>query len=248
MLDVKELTLIRGKSTILSNVSFTLKKGSVTVLLGKNGSGKTSLLRCLSRELIPFGSITLAGDPLASLPPRERARRLGLMPQLLPPTDMSVRELCLLGRSPHRRLLSRLSRTDRAAVSHALEVTGLMPLAERSVHSLSGGEQRRAFFATLLAQDTPLLLLDEPTAHLDAAARRHLLSLVSRVAREEGRTVLCVLHELSDAVRLADRVLVLDNGQLAFDGTTAEFIASPLPEHHFGTTRHHGEDGLPLYY
>lgn len=249
MLELTHVGLTLSGCEILTDVSLSVPRGSITVLVGKNGSGKSSLFRAVNREVPYTGSILLDGSDIAALSPRERARRLAVLPQLLPAVSLTVRELVALGRTPYLGLLSRPSREDTEAVSAALDAVGLTAFTEARVATLSGGERRRAFLGMTVAQGAELLLLDEPTTYLDTDARRGILSLVSRLVREEGKTALLVLHDPNDAIRIADRLILLDGGRVLFAGTPSDFIAEGLPERQFGLTRHTvvGEE-LPFYY
>ena len=248
MLDVLSLSCEKNGKLILDTVTAHVKRGRITALLGKNGSGKTTLLRCLCREISYGGCVRIAGRDTAEMTPRERALALSYLPQLLPTPHLTVRELVGLGRSPYLSLLARPSESDRAAVLSAMHRTEIASLAERDLLSLSGGERQRAFLAMMLAQGTPLLLLDEPTSYLDATARRALLSLLASLVNTEEKTILTVLHDVNDAVRLADDILLLDNGRLAFQGSKEDFLAAGLPERHFGLTRVGNDGGLPFFY
>ena len=249
MLEFQNVSYSVGGRAILNDVSFALPKGRFTVLLGRNGRGKTTLLRAVNREIAHKGCILLDGVPTERLALRERARRISLLPQVLPTAEMTVGELVALGRLPHLAPLARMSEGDRAAVAHALALTEAERLAERRLSSLSGGERQRAFLAMALAVEAPILLLDEPTTYLDADARRQFLALLCRLVREEGKTVLAVLHDLNEALRTADSILLLREGCLAFCGTPEEFAAEGLPEREFGLHPHPAADGgLPFYY
>ena len=249
MLELKGLSLILGGRRILNEVDLEITRGRVTVLLGKNGSGKTSLLRCINRERPYLGDILLDGVNITLLSPKKRARRVAYLPQLLPQAEITVGELALLGRMPHLGPLAIAGEADRAAAHAALATVGLLDRADERLTALSGGELRRAYLAMTLAQEAPLLLLDEPTAHLDTDAKRELLSLISRLVREEGRTALLVLHDLNDAIRIADDIALLEAGKLVFFGARDAFLAEGLPERAFGLAPHRTEDDpLPFYY
>ena len=152
----------RGK-TILKEVSFSLRPHRITVLLGRNGSGKSTLIRCVNGLQRHTGEIRLDGVSLALTPPRERARKIGILPQILPETALTVRALAALGRNPYVDAAGRLSPEDRRMVAEALRAAGMEDFADRSLRELSGGERQRAFLAMLLAQNTRILLMDEPT-------------------------------------------------------------------------------------
>jgi iron complex transport system ATP-binding protein len=249
MLELRKLSLILGGRRILDEVDLEIKPGRVTVLLGKNGSGKTSLLRCINRERPYLGDILLDGVNITLLSPKNRAQRVAYLPQLLPTAKITAGELALLGRMPHLGLLAISGEADRAAARAALSTVGLLDRTDERLTALSGGELRRAYLAMILAQEAPLLLLDEPTAHLDTDAKRELLSLISRLVREEGRTALLVLHDLNDAIRIADDIALLEAGKLVFFGARDAFLSEGLPERAFGLPPHRAEDDpLPFYY
>ena len=249
MLELQSLSLTLGGRRVLSEISLAARRGRVTVLLGKNGSGKTSLLRCINREHAHIGSILLDGVNISLLSPQKRAQSVAYLPQLLPTADLTVRELSLLGRTPHLGILARPDEADRKAADAAIEAVGLGDRREALLTTLSGGELRRAYLAMTLAQGSPLLLLDEPTAHLDTDAKKELLALIERLVRGKGHTALLVLHDLNDAIRIADDVALLEKGRLLFYGTRDAFLRAEYPERLFALTPHHTEDDpLPFYY
>lgn len=220
-----------GRTPILHDVTFDLDAGTFVGLLGPNGSGKTTLLRALSALISFKGTIRLDGRPVEAWTAAERARRLAFVRQVPSMTfDFTVDELVRLGRAPHKRWLDGYSAADRDRVREALATVDLDGCADRSVLSLSGGERQRVFLAQALVQDADLLLLDEPTSHLDV---HYQFSFMDRIQAqvERGRTVLAVFHDLDLAARYADRLLVLSDGHLVADGPpqsvlTPERIAS----------------------
>lgn len=248
MLEFSALSVTLDHRDILTDISFAVKKGRITALLGKNGSGKTTLLRAVNQEIAYRGRIRIASQPTDALAPRERARHIALLPQILPKVDLTVGELIMLGRTPYLGLLSHPSSADREAVTTAMRDTGLLPLRERRVASLSGGERQRAYLAMLLAQSTPCILLDEPTTYLDADTRKQLLSLLGSLSRRHQKTVLAVLHDINDAIRIADDIALLAGGHLEFYGTVESFLEARLPETHFGLERHPSDGVLPFFY
>lgn len=218
LLSVDQLRVVLDGHTILEDVAFEVPSGSWIGLLGPNGSGKTTLLRAIGAH-IPFeGILELDGHPVEQLNARRRARRLAFVRQAPSLTfDFTVEEFVLLGRAPHRGWLQSYRTVDRARVREALERVDLGGFEERSVLSLSGGELQRVFLAQALVQEADLLLLDEPTAHLDVHYQFAFMEQVQgQVA--EGRTVLAVFHDLELAARYADRLLVLHEGRLRADG------------------------------
>ena len=234
MLRAQQISLRLGSKTILKQVDFQAEAGQITVLLGRNGSGKTSLLRCLAMTQTRWqGQVTLDGCPLRSLTPQERSRRIALLPQVLPRPPITVRTLTSYGRQPYLGWGGQLSAADEQRVQRAMDEAEIAAHAEDLVCHCSGGERQLAYFAMLLAQDTPVVLLDEPTASLDMEYRRVVYALLRRM-KAEGKTVVLILHELADAVELADQICVLDQGTRVFTGTPEDFLISGLPQSVFG--------------
>lgn len=222
-----------GRRTILEDVSFTADSGGVTALIGRNGAGKSTLLSCLAGSKRDYGgTITLDGTDLRTLSTARRARLCACLPQILPRPHVTVRELAAFGRAPYAPL-GHLSPADRAAAEEAIEAVGLTHMADAFVDLLSGGERKKAFFAMTLAQDAPLILLDEPTAHLDTVARFEFLDLVLSLRDKLGKTFLVVMHELPEVLRCADRIVVLDGGHLVFNGDAAGCLAENVPQRYF---------------
>lgn len=221
---------------VLDGLSFCIEPGTVTALVGPNGSGKTTLLRTLA-GLLPYdGILALDGTPLRTWADRDRAQTLAYVRQRSSLAfDLTVREFVALGRMPHRSWLAGPSAADHAAVADALATTQLTDLAERSARTLSGGEHRRLLLAQALAQDTPTLLLDEPTAHLDLRHQLDLAALLQRL-HADGRTLVVALHELDLAARLADQVLLLHRGRLVAAGTPADVLTPAHIAEVFGVT------------
>lgn len=238
MLEIKNLTVTRGKNKIINNLSFFASKGSFTAVLGKNGMGKSTLLSAIA-SLLPYeGEIYAENSLISRLSPRQRAKKLAFLPQLSPTPSITVRELAAYGRTPHLSFPYRLTREDEEKTDQALALAGVMHFANRSLDSLSGGERQRAFLAMTLAQDTPLLLLDEPTSYMDVCAEGAFFSLLRELTIREGKTVLSAMHDLSAAVRYAERILIVENGSAAFFGTVEECLAAHAIERHFGVRRH----------
>lgn len=215
---------------VLHGISFDLRAGEVLGVVGPNGSGKSTLLRALT-GLLPLqgGSVQIVGHDLAKLRSRERSRLCAVQPQVEAPLfDYTVEEFVLLGRHPHRPLLGPAGPEDRAATGQAMLSTDLTALSRRSIRSLSTGEWQRALLARALAQDTPLLLLDEPAAHLDPGHRYATHALLQKLAREKNRSVLCVSHDLNLAAGLCDRLLILSSGRIRALGTPAEVLREEI--------------------
>lgn len=239
MIAFEDLSVKKGRQTILRNTNFALRRGTITALIGKNGSGKSTLLSCVNR-LCPYeGAIRLEARDIATFTPLERAKKIALLPQILPATELTVFALVSLGRLPYTGSMGRLSDTDRKKIAEALSLTDMTAFASRPCHTLSGGERQRAFLAMMLAQDAELLLLDEPTAFLDTDAANGLYHILSDLVQNHGKTVLAVMHDLSAAIHLADDIAILDGGSLAFFGTAEECLAVHAIERIFSVTAHH---------
>lgn len=218
----------------LHGISARLRPGRLTAIIGPNGCGKSTLLKCAAGLLKPIcGAVLLEGRGLASIPERERARRISYMPQSRLTPELTVRQLAAHGRYPHLRWGQSLSPADREIIDGALRRTELPGLADRPVGSLSGGERQRAYLAMMLAQQTPVMLLDEPTTYLDLSAQFSLMELLRGLCRE-GRCAAVVLHDLALALEYADEVLLMEAGRLAIQGTPAEVHASGALERVFG--------------
>ena len=224
-----------GAREALADVTFAVAPGEAIALVGPNGAGKTTLLRALVGLLPHAGTLHLEGRPVREVPPRERARRVALVRQQTSlPVDFTVREVVALGRTPHVPWTGRAwaRRTARPSPRRSTRPTSTA-FAERSVRRLSGGEQQRVQLAQALAQDTPVLLLDEPTAHLDV---RHQLDLLARARAlaDTGRTVVAALHDLERAASFAGRLLVLSQGRLVADGPPEGVLTEALLADVFG--------------
>ena len=225
----------RGR-VVSQGLSLSFEQGSRTALVGPNGSGKSTILKTLARLITPLsGSVCLDGQDIASLPSREVARRMAVLPQLheVPP-DLTVHELVSQGRFPHVGPLKMLRLRDDEAVQWAIRLTRLEHLADRSVDTLSGGECQRAWIALALAQQTGLLLLDEPTTFLDVRHQLDLLELITLLNREHGVTVVMVLHDLNHASRYADRLIAIADGTVIADGPPVEVVTPELLRECFG--------------
>jgi len=215
-----------GTADILHGIDFTLHAGEVLGVVGPNGSGKSTLLRALT-GLLPLrgGEVRIGDTPLQKLSARERARRCAVQPQVEAPLfDYTVGEFVLLGRHPHRPALAPATEQDRAAVDKALHRTDLTALGNRTIRSLSTGEWQRALLSRALAQEAPLLLLDEPAAHLDPGHRYATHVLLRQLAREQNRGVLCVSHDLNLAAEFCDRLLLLCEGTVRAVGAPSEVM------------------------
>jgi len=227
-LTATDLCLGYGGADIVHDVSLELPAGRISVIVGANGCGKSTLLRGLSRLLRPSsGSVHLDGEDVHRMAPKALARRLALLPQSpLTPDALTVRELVAFGRAPYRTALRRESSEDHAAVDRALTATTMTSLADRMVSDLSGGQRQRAWIAMALAQETDVLLLDEPTTFLDLAHQMDVLTTVARLNAERGVTVVMVLHDLNLAARFAHHLVALRSGEVIACGTPDEVVTA----------------------
>jgi len=230
------VTLSYDRRVIADGLSVSVPADSFTVIIGPNACGKSTLLRALARIMAPAsGTVLLDGRAISSFPAKEVARRLGLLPQTsLAPDGITVADLVSRGRHPHQGVFRQWTRDDRRAVAHALAVTNTTSLSGRLVEELSGGQRQRVWVAMVLAQETPLLLLDEPTTFLDIAHQYELLELLRRLHAAGGRTLVAVLHDLNQAARYADHLIVMREGEVVAEGAPEEVMTAQLVEDVFG--------------
>ena len=229
------LTLRYEARTISTGLSVAIADGSFTVIVGPNACGKSTLLRALSRLLTPAaGQVILDGRQIGERPAKEIARRLGLLPQsAIAPDGISVVDLVARGRYPHQSFLRQWSRADETAVAAAMRATRVDTLSTRPVEELSGGQRQRVWIAMVLAQETPILLLDEPTTVLDIAHQIELLDLLAEL-NAQGRTIVAVLHDLNQACRYASHLVAMKDGAIVAEGSPADIVTAELIEQVFG--------------
>ncbi|MEU6206217.1 ABC transporter ATP-binding protein [Micromonospora musae] len=245
------MTLAYDRRTIAEELTVAVPDRSFTVVIGPNACGKSTLLRALSRMLKPTtGAVLLDGEDIHRRPARQVARTLGLLPQSsIAPDGITVAELVARGRYPHQGLLRQWSREDERVVEESMTATGVADLADRAVDELSGGQRQRVWIAMTLAQQTPLLLLDEPTTYLDIAHQIEILDLCARLHEEQGRTLVAVLHDLNHAARYATHLIAMRDGRVVAAGPPAEVVTAERVEEVFGLPCRVIEDpetGTPL--
>jgi iron complex transport system ATP-binding protein len=235
-LEASGVTLGYGDRVVVEGLDLTIARGRITCLVGANGCGKSTLLRALARLLKPeSGEVLLDGRSIHSLPTREVARVLGLLPQSpIAPEGIAVADLVGRGRHPHQKALARWSTRDYEVVADALEATGIADLADRSVDELSGGQRQRVWIAMALAQETDILLLDEPTTFLDVAHQVEVLDLITDLSLERGTTIVMVLHDLNLAARYAHELVAMRDGRVHAVGTPDQILTSELVQQVFG--------------
>ena len=224
----EHISVAYGKHTVLRDVTLEVPQGEISVLIGRNGCGKSSLLRTVSRAVKPrLGRVIWNDRPLADYTPRQRACGIAYLGQSLPTVAaIDVETLVSYGRYPHTVAGRGLTAHDREVIDRAIEQTGLDALRNRALTTLSGGELQRARIAMNLAQEPSVLILDEPTTHLDIGYQLEIMELLRRLNRSLGLTVLMVLHDIDLAARYADRIFGLANGYLAVDGSADEVITA----------------------
>lgn len=233
---VEQLTLGYGDRTVIEHLDLTVPPGKVTAIVGANACGKSTLLRSMSRLLAPRGGrVVLDGKEVHRTPAKQLARTLGLLPQSpIAPEGITVADLVGRGRHPHQGILSRWSTEDDVAVAAALDATETSELADRHVDELSGGQRQRVWIAMALAQQTDLLLLDEPTTFLDVSHQIEVLDLLTDLNRSRGTTIVMVLHDLNLAARYADHLIALAGGRLHAAGTPHEVLTEATVRAVFG--------------
>lgn len=236
----ENLTIGYDDRVIISDLDIAIPDQEITTIIGPNGCGKSTLLRCLSRLLPPkSGTVYLDGADITTIRPKQVARTLGLLPQNpVAPEGLTVLDLVSRGRHPHQHWYQQASAEDDAAVARALELTNTADLADRTLDALSGGQRQRVWIALTLAQETDLLLLDEPTTYLDLTHSVDVLDLVHELKTEHGKTIVMVLHDLNLAIRYSDSLFVMRDGAMVTTGTPRDVITAELLADAFGLRSH----------
>lgn len=219
-----------GEVKIVEDLNLHIPEGSVTTIIGPNGCGKSTILKAMSRLIEPKnGVVYLDGKAIHKESTKEIAKKMAVLPQTpKAPNGLTVYELVSYGRFPHQRGFGKLTDEDRDIIHWALDVTGVLPFSERPIDALSGGQRQKVWIAMALAQETELLLLDEPTTYLDLAHQLEVLQLLEKLNREQGRTIVMVLHDLNHAARFADYMVALNGGSIVKEGTAQEVMTSSV--------------------
>ncbi|SMO80919.1 ABC transporter ATP-binding protein [Paracoccus laeviglucosivorans] len=235
-LSAHQLSAGYADTIILEGLDFQVPPGQITVIVGANACGKSTLLRTMSRLLPPrHGQVLLDGKSIHRTAPRQLAQVLGLLPQSpIAPEGITVADLVSRGRHPHHGMISRWGRKDDEAVAQALEATNIVELAERPVDELSGGQRQRVWIAMALAQQTQVLLLDEPTTFLDISHQVEVLDLLIDLNQQRGTTIVMVLHDLNLAARYADHLVAMAGGRIFASGPPADVLTEANVRHVFG--------------
>jgi len=236
LLQAAALTLAYDDREVVHDLDLVVPSGRITAVVGANGCGKSTLLRALARLMRPrTGSVLLDGRAIAELSTKAVAKRLAILPQSpLAPDGLAVEDLVARGRYPHQSLFQHWSQQDEAAVEAALDATQMTDLRDRPLDELSGGQRQRAWIAMTLAQETEILLLDEPTTFLDLAHQIEVLDLLSTLVADHGRTVVMVLHDINQACRYADHVVAMRDGRIHAAGAPEDVVDARLVQDVFG--------------
>lgn len=235
-IETNKLTLSYGDTVIIDELSVQIPKGEITVFIGANGCGKSTLLRSIARLLKPkTGAVLLEGEAIAKMSTKSVAKKLAILPQSpVAPEGLTVLQLVKQGRYPYQTWLKQWSEDDEAKVMKALRATGIEQLKDRPVDSLSGGQRQRAWIAMTLAQDTDILLLDEPTTYLDLTHQIEILDLLFELNETENRTIVMVLHDLNLACRYAHNIVAIKDQTIYAQGKPEQVINCSLVQHVFG--------------
>lgn len=226
MLATEELGISYGDVDIVKGLNLEILEGKVTAIIGPNGCGKSSILKTMSRILeAKRGAVYLDGKAIHKTSTKEIAKKMAILPQTPEaPSGLTVSELVSYGRFPHQRGFGRLTDDDRKIVRWAIDVTGMTPFYERPIEALSGGQRQRVWIAMALAQETDLLLLDEPTTYLDLAHQLEVLQLLDKLNKEQNRTIVMVIHDLNHAARFAHQMVALNRGTIIKGGSPNEVM------------------------
>jgi iron complex transport system ATP-binding protein len=236
----RNLQLSYNEEKIVERLNLKIPSEKITALVGRNGSGKSTILKAIARLLKPTeGHVFLNNEEIESLPTKEVAKQLAILPQSpTVPEGLTVEDLVWYGRYPHQGALGGRTKEDERMVKWALEVTGTLELAKRSLTALSGGQRQRVWIAMALAQGTEYLLLDEPTTYLDMAHQLEVLELLKKLNREEKRTIIMVVHDLNHAARYADNLVAIYKGQILTEGSPKDVLNEEMLKKVFGVKGH----------
>lgn len=246
MVECKNITVKLQNREIVKNVSFKAEKGEITVIIGKNGSGKTTLMRAVSSSVKYEGEILVNEKNIADFSQKEKSALISAMPQLLPQPPVTVNKLVSFGRHPYTGLSGILSDKDKNIVQECIAEAKIENIASSTVNRISGGERRKAFFAMMLAQKAPVMLLDEPTANLDGEYTRHITAMINK-RKADFCTIIMVLHDINHALMIADKIIAMDMGEKVFEGTPADAMAEKIPERIFGLKKYVSVEGEVFY-
>ncbi len=238
MLKITDLNVSLGKKQVLHKVNFNLEPHTITAVVGKNGSGKSTLVSAINGTANFTGQMFFENQDIRLLSAREKAKVISVLPQMLLSVHITVEELVKMGRSPYVDIGHRFTATDTQAVVDAMSAMGITHMADRYLDCISGGEMQKAYLAMILAQQTRLVVLDEPSTYMDMAYERQFMETLVQLKKNHRKTVLVVMHNLNTAVRYADRIAVMDGGTIVFEGTTQQCLESGVIEKTFGVKKY----------
>lgn len=243
MIKIKELTVKYGKKTVIDGISITFNKNRFTAILGKNGSGKSTIVSCISKQTDYSGEILLNGKNIQTLKPKQYSKEIAFLPQTLKYPPIKVEELVGFGRNPYTGIDGRFSDKDKKEIENALKATNIVDLSQRLLPTLSGGERQKAYLSMIIAQQTPTVILDEPTTHMDICAQEEFISLITML-KQNGKTPIVIMHDLSLAVKYADDITIIEKGKCVFNGTKEDCLRENAIEKAFSVKRITAENEL----
>lgn len=225
-IETKDLNISYGNLDIVKDLNLSIPKGKITTIIGSNGCGKSTILKTIARILQPkSGSIYINGKDINTQKTKDIAKVMAVLPQSpQAPSGLTVEELIAYGRFPHQKGFGKLKKEDNDIINWALEVTGISEFRDRSIEALSGGQRQRAWIAMALAQETDILVLDEPTTYLDLAHQLEVLKLLEDLNKKQGTTIVMVIHELNNAARFADHMIGVKKGQIICQGSAYDVM------------------------
>lgn len=238
MLEFKNISVTKNKKEILKDVSFSVKPHTVTAVIGKNGSGKSTLLSCLTGESRYTGAIHFSDSDISLMSKRQRAATVAFLQQNLPVVPITVENLVAMGRTPYIDIGKHLTEKDKVQIEKAIVSVGIESIRQKKLSEISGGEKQKAYIAMVLAQNTRVVALDEPTTYMDVQYEKEFMSLLRELKEKHKKTLLVVMHDLSRAAEIADYILILNEGRVAFSGKKEEAIQSGKIESTFGVKKY----------
>lgn len=238
MLEFKNICVTKNKKEILKDVNFSVKPHTITAIIGKNGSGKSTLLSCLTGESKHKGTICFSDSDIGIISKRQRAGIVAFLQQNLPVVPMTVENLVSLGRTPYIDIGKQLSEKDKEQIEKAIVHTGIESIRHKKLTEISGGEKQKAYIAMVLAQNTRIIALDEPTTYMDVPYQKEFLLLLKELKEKHKKTLLVVVHDLSRAVEIADNILILSGGRVVCFGEKEKVLQSGKIESTFRVTKH----------
>lgn len=241
MLEIKDISVVRNKKEILKDVSFSVIPHTITVIIGKNGSGKSTLLSCFTGETKHKGSIHYSDTDLSMMNAKQRAGLVSFLPQNLPAVPIAVESLVAMGRNPYVDVGKRFSEKDKEQIEKAISDVDIEKLRHKKLTELSGGEKQKAYIAMVLAQNTRIIALDEPTTYMDIEFQREFISLLKTLKDKHKKTLLVVMHDLSGAVDFADFIVLLNEGRVVVSGKKEEVLQSGKIESTFNVKKYEVE-------